>query len=64
MIIFFFIQRLVVPYQPGLKVIKIFSCSTLLRVKLKMSINIEIAKINRKFGSKSSKPVIYPANKC
>ena len=48
----------------GPEVIKLFSCSTQLSMKFKLLINIEIAKINGFFSVISSKPVIYPANKC
>ena len=33
-------------------------------MKIKLLINIEIVRINGFFRFKSSKPVIYPANKC
>ena len=38
--------------------------STKLRLKFKLRIHIEIAKINEIFKFKSPKPVIYLANKC
>ena len=50
--------------QSGAEVIKLFSCSTQLSMKLKMLINIEIAKNFGIFRFNSLKPAIYPANKC
>ena len=49
---------------PGPEVIKLFSCSTQLSMKFKLLINTEIDKINGNFRFKSTKQVIYPANKC
>ena len=49
---------------PGPEVIKLFSCSTQLRMKFKLLINTETAKINENFRFQSQKPVVYPANKC
>ena len=51
-------------FRPGPEVIKLFSCSTQLSMKVKMLINTKIAKIKVNFMVKSQKPVIYPANKC
>ena len=51
-------------FQPGPRVIKLFSCSTQLSMKFKMLINIKIAKNNGNFRFRSQKPAIYPANKC
>ena len=44
------------------EIIKLFSCSTLLSMKLKLLINSKIAKINGNSRFKSPKPVIYPSN--
>ena len=48
----------------GTEVIKLFSCSTQLSMKLQLLINEEIAQININFRFISPKPVIYPADKC
>ena len=48
----------------GPKVINRFSCSTQLRLKFKIAIDIKITQINGNFGSKSPEPAIYPAHKC
>ena len=50
-----------VSVEPGPEVIEVFSCSTLLSMKFKLHINIEIARINGNFSFKSPRPVIYPA---
>ena len=50
--------------DPGTEVIKLFSCSTQLSIKLKLLINDEIAQINLDFRFRSPKPVIYSAHKC
>ena len=49
---------------PEPEVIKLFSCSTLLSMKFKLLMNIEITTIGVNFRFKSSKSVIYPADKC
>ena len=50
--------------RTGSKVIKKISCSSQLSMKLKMPMNIEIAKIDGIFSFIPTKPVIYPADKC
>ena len=52
------------PYQPGPKVIKLFSSSAQLSMKFQLLINADIVKISGKFRFISHKLVIYPANKC
>ena len=47
-------------FDPGLKVIKLFSCSTQVSLKLKQLINSRIAKINGNFRFKSQKLVFIP----
>ena len=49
---------------PGPEVIKENPCSTQLRLNFFLLINIKIAKLNGNLWFKSSKPVIYPADKC
>ena len=51
-------------FQPGPKVIKLFSSSAQLSMKFQLLINVEIIKISGKFRFKTQKLVIYPANKC
>ena len=46
------------------EVIELFSCSTQLSMNFKVLIHTETAKINGKFGFKSQKLAIYPADKC
>ena len=41
------------------KVIKLFSCLTLLSMKIKRLINVKIARVHLLFKFKSSKPVAY-----
>ena len=48
----------------GLEVIKLFSNTTQMSLKLQLLINVEIVKISGKFSFKAPKLVIYPANKC
>ena len=49
---------------PGAEVIKLFSCSAELSMKIRMRISSEIAKIDGIFRFSSRKPAIYRANKC
>ena len=48
----------------GLEVIKLFSSSAQVSMKLQLLINVEIFKINDKFRFKTQKFVFYPAHKC
>ena len=50
--------------KTGPEIIKHFSISAQLSIKLSVLINTEIVKINGNFKFKLQKPVIYPANKC
>ena len=45
-------------------VIKLFSCSSQLSLKFKLLTNMKRAKINEILRFKSTKSIIYPANKC
>ena len=49
---------------PGLEAIKLFSCSTQLNTKFELLINMKIPKVNEILRFKSSKSIIYPADKC
>ena len=48
-----------ITFKPGPKVIKTFSCSIQLRLKFKLLINTEIAKISRNSRLRSPRPEIY-----
>ena len=61
---YFFIHVKMETMLPGLEVIKLFSISAQLSMKLQLLIDVEKVKTDGKFRFKTQNLLIYSANKC